>query len=316
MNCYIEIIHLDNTCEYLYDIVSFSYERERYTPYTYFTAAAIGNVDPANVASVRFLYDGRLLHHGTADVFELSHERGKPMIRLRSYSFTKQLGQNYSEAGIISNPDLSDIMSRCGVPMIEHQQDTERVNYVYINERTTAWDAICVYAMKAYGSSPYIHSDNTVRCSPPDGNRIIYYNSRNVISYGRGIQLTNMLSDVYVSGISGDTEYSAHNGFAADRHITRRKYMNYDREWVYDLNDQAKFHMNYSNRARQYYSLVYEGYLGEMLFDRGIFTCDDFQLQSRYICAVKVNGSSRGVFTELRFYTDSYCDSEYIEEQA
>ena len=35
-------------------------------------------------------------------------------------------------------------------------------------------------------------------------------------------------------------------GFAAEQNVTRKKYYATDREWVYDLNDELKYHMYFS----------------------------------------------------------------------
>lgn len=310
MECYIEIGFIDGSVESFYDIISFSFERERYTPYTYLTASLIAKTDPASAVWVKLYCDGSLLHHGTADSLEFSAERGRSVLRLRSYSFTKQLGQNYSEPGMIVQPTLYDIFKRCGVWLADYEEDTRAVNYVYINERTTGWDAICIYAMKAYGTNPYIYSTNTVRCTYAPDRRYLVYSGGDIVSVTSGVQLANVYSEVNITGLSGDVEYTVSNPFAAERNITRRKFYPYDREWVYDLNDEAKFYMNYSNRGRLYKGFVYKGFRGEQLLDRVTMTCDDLSISGLDIGGVRVSGSSKGIFTEVRCYIDSYCNPD------
>lgn len=310
MECYIEIGYIGGASEIFSDIIAFSFDRERYTPYTYLTASIIGKTDPFKAAWVKLYCDGSLLHHGTADSLEFSAEKGRRVIRLRSYSFSKQLGQNYSDTGIIPTPDLYAVLKSCGVPHVDCEEDTNTVNYVYINERTTAWDAICIYAMKAYGTSPYIYSTNTVRCTPVPNRRYLAYSSVNLVSVKSGVQLLNVFSDVYISGLSGETECNQHNEFASDRNVMRRKYYNYDREWAYDLKDEAKFYMHYSNRGRLYKSFVYKGFRGEQLLDKATVSCGDLAMGSYDIGGIKLTGSSKGVFTEIRCYLDSYCNQD------
>lgn len=296
-----------------HDLISFSFEKERYTPFTYFTASFIGKVDPAFIRAVGFYCDGKLIHYGTADLFEQVSERGRDIIRLRSYSFTKQLGQNFSVPGIISQPNLGDILSKSGIYTIECQPNTKKVNYVYINERTTSWEAICVYAMKAYRTSPFIHADNTVCCTVPSDRVSRSYSSDRIISVSRGINLGNIFSDVYVSSLNGEWDNSEGNFFADAHLIVRRKYYAYDREWVYDLGDEVKYYMNYSNRAREYKCFVYEGYRGEDLLDKASIEREDMSIDEEEISSVKVYGSSKGIFTEIKCYSDSYCNNK--EEQ-
>ncbi|MBP3270689.1 MAG: hypothetical protein J6M17_00495 [Ruminococcus sp.] len=287
-------------------VTEFRCEKERYTPYSSLTAEFVGVCDAYDIAEVSLYIGSRLVHRGTADVIESRNDGGSYRIKVRSYGYTKQLGQNFSEEGIISQPDLDDVMKRCGVPFAECQQGTDRVNYVYINDKTTAWEAICVYAMKAYRTSPFIRGDNVVCCTA-DTSVSRGYTGAHTVMTAKGQKLTGIYSDVYVAGLSGSYDYHAQSSTAQSHRITRRKYYPYDREWVYDLNDEAAFYLNYSERGTKYSAFRVQGYRGEDLLDKATISAGGLSLDEAEIDAVIITASGKGIFTEIRCYEDAYC---------
>ncbi|SDA11712.1 hypothetical protein SAMN02910447_00463 [Ruminococcus sp. YE71] len=304
----VELTYLNGDTEEFRNFVSFRYEKERYTPYTLFQAELIGETRPQSVAEVRFYIGTKYLHWGTADIFECLNERGKSVIKLTSYGMSKQLGQNYSEPGMITQPDLGAVMARCGVPGVSYQSGTQTVNYIYINDRTTAWEALHVYTEKAYNTVPYIYLNNTVRCTPPSNRGDRTYSSDRIVAAGSGVRLGNILSDVYSAGTSGNYDYHASSSYASDRHIKRRKYYAMDSEWLYDLSRQPAYYLDYSQRGRQYIGFKYEGYKGEELCDLVRISKSGFVINGKECSKIVISGSDKGLFTEIRCYTDAFCN--------
>ncbi len=302
------LTYLNGTEEEFTDFVSFHYEKERYTPYTYLEAEVIGSTRPQAVATIRFYMGSKYLHWGTADSFECVNRNGKTVIRLRSFGLTKQLGQNYSEPGIVTQPDLAAVVARCGVPGISYQAGTQTVNYIYINDRTTAWEAIRIYCGKAYSTEPFIYLNNTVRCTPPANRASRSYSSDPIVSAKTGIYLGNVLSDVYSADADGNYTYHASSSFASERHITRRKYYAMDMEWLYDLSRESAYYLDYSQRGRQYTGFVYEGYKGEDLTDIVSISRSGFIINQKDCSKITITGSSKGIFTELLCYEDEFCN--------
>ncbi len=302
-----ELTYLNGSTEEFGNFVYFRYEKERYTPYTYFEAELIGSTRPQAVATVRFYMGSRYLHWGTADIFECVNERGKNVIKVCSYGISKQLGQNYSEPGMITQPDLGAVIARCGVPDVSYQSGTNTVNYIYINEKTTAWEALHIYCEKAYNTVPYIYLNNTVRCTP-HSNTTRNYSDKRIIKTRSGVRLGNLLSDVYSEGTSGSYDHHSSSSYTAQRHIRRRKYYGMDREWLYDLDRQPKYYLDYSQRGRQYTGFVYEGFQNEELRDIVNINQSGFIMNLKEISCITVRGSKNGIFTELLCYEDEYCN--------
>ncbi len=285
---------------------SFVYKKERYTPHAFLSGIFIGECDPTAVREVRFYCGTKYLLYGAADSMVCEHRNGRAVIRLRCYGFTKLLGQNYAVPGIISQPDLGAILTDRGIRGLSYQTVTNTVNYVYINEKTTIWDAVRIYSMKAHNTHPFIYNNNTVMCTPIY-QRTVACPEGDIVSWSEGQELGNLLSDVYTQDLNGDWSFHRENSFATDHYIRRKKYYPLDREWVYDLNDELKYYMNYSDRGRQFITLIRKGYGNEDLLDIESFTLPDGE-HSHEVSSLTITGSAKGIFTELGFYFDSYCN--------
>jgi hypothetical protein len=293
----------------LTEAVSFTFVKERYTPYTYFSGVFSGSCEPNKITSVKFFCGGKLIHEGIADSVVSEVKNGAKLVRVKSYGFSMLLGQNQSEPGIISSPDLSELIKRnTSIYKVGCESNTKTVNYVYINEKTTIWDAICIYAMKAYGTFPYISGTNTVRCTR-SGSNSFSYSSAKILSTGCGVKLTNLISHGFTDDLDGNWTYSKVNSYATDRNITKYKYYSRDKEWVYNLNDEIAYKMNNADKGREYYEFCYSGYKSEDLLDRATVNSGNLNLSGAEIDRIQINGTSKGVFTTVSCYSDSYCPS-------
>lgn len=289
-------------------IVSLYFVKERYTPFTYLKGTLMQTISNVRVREVRLYYGEKLLHCGTADSAEFTVERNTPKLRLVSYGYSKQLGQDFAEPGIIETPTLDTIVGGAGITGVSCQQNTASVNYVYFDEKTTVWNAACIYTMKAYDSYPFIRGANTVRCTVPADRDTYTRPASTMVRYGRGQQLGNIFSDVYTQDLDRAWTYHRSSSFAASQNVTRKKYYPIDREWVYDLNKMLKYHMFVSDRGRQFLRVTFPDYLGEDLCDKERLTLVDYT-GSPEISGIKLTVSPKGVFTELLFYFDSFCNT-------
>lgn len=291
----------------LTEAVSFVYVKERYTPYTFFSGVFKGNCVPSEINGVRLYLGSRSMHYGTADSVICEKKNGARLISVKSYGFSMLLGQNQSEPGIISQPDLGTILGR-NLPIhgLSYESNTKTVNYVYIDPKTTIWDAVCVYAMKAYGTYPFIFGSNSVRCNRY-GNNSFDHSGKRITSVRKGQKLTNLISHGFTDDLDGNWTITRTNDFAVSKHITKQKYYEKDKEWVYDLNDELKYKLNYADRGRVYGAFRYYGYSGEELLDRVSVSAGGLTLSGAEIDRIEIKGSSGGIFTELSAYTDSYC---------
>ena len=138
------------------------FSKERYTPFSLFKGTFIEPITNKRVREVCLYCGSTLLHRGTGDSVEYFFERGTPKLKIASYGYSKQLGQDFAEPGIIPTPTLDTIIGGSGIYGISCQQNTSTVPYVYYEEKTTVWDAACIYTMKAYRKYPFIRGANTV----------------------------------------------------------------------------------------------------------------------------------------------------------
>jgi hypothetical protein len=298
----------DTQTEYT-EAASFKFVKERYTPYTYFSGVFRGNCVPEEITEVIFYCGGKKIHDGIADSIICERRDGGEFVTVKSYGFTMLLGQNQSEPGIISSPDLGTLIKR-NLPILRlgYQSDTKAVNYIYINENTTVWDSICVYALKAYGTYPYIYNTNVIRCERM-GSNLFTYDTAEIVSARRGQKLTNLISHGFTQDVDGNWTYTKTNDFAVNHNITKQKYYARDKEWYYDLNDELNFRLNNADRGRVYTEFCRIGYGKEDLLDHATLSLSGFELSDSEIDRIEINGSRKGVFTTLSCYSDSYCNN-------
>ncbi|MGN0633577.1 MAG: hypothetical protein ACI4JW_06870 [Oscillospiraceae bacterium] len=300
-------IYVNNGIVTLERAVSFRFVKERYTPYSQLSGVFIGEVEPQEIKQVTFYLNGKVVHSGMADSVICEKSGGKRLVRIKSYGFSMLLGQNQAEPGIIGSPDLKAVITKC-LPIygVSYQTQTAAVNYVYINEKSSIWDAACVYAMKAYQNMPFIYGTNGIRCTR-SGEKLFEYVGDTILSVRKGISLTGVVSHAYTQDINGDWVYSSENGFAVDRHITNQKYLARDKEWAYDMNKQLDYKIYNSEKGCVFSSFTYAGFKNEDLLDHASIVCGDFSLDDAEIDRVEVVGTKKGVYTTLSFYNDRFC---------
>lgn len=292
------------------DIISFHFEKERYTPYTFFRCAIKAECDVSETLEIRVYNGSAMIHDGSVDSVICEKKNGVYCTSVKSYGFSMLLGQNQSEPGIIGSPDLETIVTNNeSIYGVTCESDTLAVNYVYIEDKTTLWNAVSVYAMKAYGNYPYIKSPNMVCCKPSEG-KLRNYDGEKIVSVKKGVKVTNLISKGFTNDLEGNWSYSQTDTFAAERHITKYKYYARSNEWVYNLNNEILFNMNFADRGRLYYTFTYAGYNGEELMDRAELSYDGvFSLSDMEIDYIAVNITSKGVFTTISCYDDKYCNA-------
>lgn len=314
MKITLRLYNTDSGYKEYHDCITFSYEKERYTPYTKLSAVFYGEIDPENIASAAFYLDDKLKHLGTPDKIVCRRKDGARTFSILSYGYTMLLGQNQSEPGIMREATLSKIVE-LNLPIygVSSQSSTKSVNYIYIEDKTTIWDAACVYAMKAYGTHPFINGANEIRCSKE--NAVIFtYDSADIVECEKCAGSANLISDAYTTDLEDNWSFSRTNSFAKERHITKRKYYGRQSDFLYDLNDQLKLRMNYADRAREYGMFTYRGYKGEDLLDKGTFEIGSLYMMAAEIDRIKIRASDGSVLTSLYFYKDPYCANRFLKK--
>ena len=288
--------------------VSFKFTRERYTPYTQCTGVIIGDVEVSEINSIELYYQNKLLHKGMADSITKVYKNGRFIVKFLSRGFTMLLGQNEPKPGIISNSSLASIISmNTQIPNVSWEATTEIINYIYVKEKSTIWDAICAYAYKAYKNYPYISQDNVVNASIPTNATIFNYNSYKIATIGEGVSTSGILSTVFMSDADGEYTHTKDNNFAKSHNIVRKKYYPLDKQWLASPQDGLESKLKYSNRGVNLAFIKYEGHRFENLMDKAKFDYKNKAfLNNEYISRVEVLGNKYGVFTTISVYRDSY----------
>lgn len=307
MDAYLMLYTASGSTKYS-NVVSFTFERERYRCYTVFNGVFAGDCTPEDIREVRFYLNGSLLHRGSPDRLITEQRGADHLIRVRSYSFTMCLGQNELEPGILTNANMVKLVQRCQTSMayISVQSNTPDVNYVYVKEHTSLWEAMCVYTAKAYHSYPFIRNQNMVMCSLASPATYVFANEK-ITEASKGVELSGLISDAYTVDNNDDWTITRTDSFATQRHIARQRYYARDLEWAYDPVEGLKYHMGTAAGGRQYQQFTYEGFKGEQLCDLAYITAGAVRIGGKEIDFIRITGSEKGIFTTIRCYKDLYC---------
>ncbi len=292
------------------NVVSMSYDKEWYTPYSTLNITLLSETVLTDPNEVTVTINSKVIHDGPINAMESQkYSDGRFLINIYSKGYTAALGVNQPIPKINSNVNLNDVLtSNIILPKITCESNTKKVNYIYILDKDTLWDAVVTYTIKAYGSYPYIRNANTVMATPPEAGYSTFTYTHDVLTTSYGTNLSNLISQINMKDYddSYDT-YELKNTYATDRSVIRETKINSDKQWLSDPETALKKRIYYSNRATKYRAVKISGYHGEDLFDK--FTVKLQQgtfLALRRIHRIHIAANKNGVFTKLYTYYDSY----------
>lgn len=293
------------------DIISMTYDKEWYTPYSSLNITFLSETVLTDPNEVTVTIESKIIHNGP--IYTIESQRcsdQKFLITLYSRGYTAALGVNQPIPRINSNVDLSGVLtSNITLPKISCEANTKKVNYIYILDKDTLWDAIVTYTTKAYGSYPYIRNANTVMATPPEAGYYKYTYTDEIINSSYGSNLSNLISQINMKDYDDSYEtYELTNTYAIDRSIIRESKINYDRQWTADPDIALKKRICYSNRAAKYRAVKVLNYHGEDLFDKFTvrYSNGGLFVSERRIHRINITANKNGVFTKLYTYYDSY----------
>ena len=154
MNVKIQIKKNDSSSLEEIEILSFSFKKNLYTPYTMLTANFIANnSDYLSVCEIILIIDNKTIHHGLIDSFEISEKNGVKTGKIISRGFTSLLLQNQIEPGIKNNISLNSLLDNYyPLNYITHEDNSNTENYIYVQNRSSMWDGVVTLAYKLGGS--------------------------------------------------------------------------------------------------------------------------------------------------------------------
>lgn len=288
------------------DCISFSFEKERYLPYAKAEGKFLITSNPGfsvwQVIKLCLWINGVRRHCGIPDTISLVCGKEGYVLSFSSRGYSLLLSQNEPYPEINSNVTLGSLISKnLSVSEISWEQNTPQVGYIYVKEKSTVWDAVTAYSVKAVGNYPYIRGENKV-CITSDGSGETDLSSVNIIEEGSGIKSAQLLSTINMEDINGEYSYTRSDETAAQLGIVRNKYYPLDRQWLYNPDDGLKAKLNYAARGVREVSIVYIGSLGEDIMDK----IKSSILGGRRVHYLKVWGNRQGMFTLLKSYEDAY----------
>ncbi len=306
---WLRFIYQDGTSVTVRNIVNAVFSKAYYAPCTYLSAKAYilgGEVlYPTDVKRVEFYIGGRKLHYGLPDSISIKRQSGTFLVTVESRGITVTLCQSEPEPGIWSQADLDDCLSRSGCSSeITCESGTIKTNYVNIAEKSTSWEAICAYSLKAYSAYPYIRSNSLVMVSKNTAHKEV--KNPIIISTGRSFNTKNILSALYMQDLSGDYTTTASDNLAGSLGIVREKYLPLDQQWLHDEEQGLKMRLAYSRRACRTFHMTYVDYHGEDLTDN-VLISGAGQLSTQIsVSEIRIEVSPIGIMTTLYQYYDGF----------
>lgn len=288
--------------------IYFNLDKERYTPYTSFRGTFIIPEYYEEVISVDFYINDHELHYGSVDMAKMTFKKGYYRLDIASRSYTLALGLNQPKPQINSGVSLTNLMSRnVTLKNISCESDTKTINYIYVLENSTLWDAVVAYSLKAYGTYPFVYKTNQIRVTIPSITTSREYDMNSVIEKYNGSSLSNLISHIHMRDTDGNYEkYNLTDNYAVSRSIIKHKQIPMDKQWLSNTDMALKSRIDYSKRAAKYRGIKVLGYSGEELFDKFTYKHGTQTFRGSYIHRLNITGSNSTVYTTMYEYIDAY----------
>lgn len=287
------------------NILSFSFRKDAYTPYTSLTLKAKADSASFLTASeVKFYVRGKLVHHGLIDKLTAETSGGSKIMTLISRGFTSLLCQNHVEPGLKTDVSINNFMdSLYDLPNVSHEDNSTQTSYIYIKNNTSMWDGIVCLSYRHCGTYPYIRGTNCVRITPEAEPAAFAYENEELISTGELLTSRRLTSHFHMADMSGEFgQYELTDADVKGLGIVRHKFFELDRRFLSDPADALAFHDKYDKRAFKQRFCTYCGYNGEDISDTISFTGVD----SERIAAVEISGSRGDITTKVSVYYDKF----------
>lgn len=288
--------------------IYFTIDKERYTPYTTFKGSFIVKNNYEEIISINFLINGTAVHYGSIDMARMTYYAGNYRLDIASRSYTLALGLNQPVPQINSSVTLSNLLSRnVSLKNVTYETGTKNINYIYVLENSTLWDAVVAYSLKAYGKYPYIYKTNEIRINAPSSVRTRNYRKVDVVEIYSGSTLSNLISHIHMKDTEDNYEtYNLTDSYATSRDIIRHKQIPLDMQWLADTDMALQSRIDFAKRGTKYKGIKSLEYSGEELFDK--FTYTDFNNASKTgtIHKLNITGRNNNIYTTMFEYTDAY----------
>lgn len=304
MNTRIVIKNTDSTESVNENVLSFTFIKDVYTPYTYLRIKAVSSVQTfTNAGEILFYLDNILIHHGLIDNVSSSFCDGQSTVSVTSKGFTSLLTFNQTEPGLKTNISINMLMdSFYSFPYITHE-DNNQTSYIYVDKNSTMWEGIENLSYKICGTYPYIRGTNCVMMTAVQSPSVFSYSTDNVLSYGSELNTKRLYSNFHMADINGDFgNYEYEDLEVTARNIVRHRFFELDMRFLYSPQQALEYRDKLCRRGEKRSFISYCGYNGEDLYDTVSFG----DIVSKPVSRVKISGDSTGTVTEISVYSDKF----------
>jgi hypothetical protein len=305
MNAYIIVKKSDGTQLRENSILSFRFIKDAYLPYTHLSVRVRStSASFADAAELLLYVGGHNVHHGLIDSLTVTNAGGYSITSVVSRGFTSLLCQNQTEPGMKTGVSINSLMdSYYTFPYVTHENNSDASNYIFVKNNSSMWDGIVNLSYKLCGTYPYIRGTNCVRITPESSPQQFTYQSSGLITSGTELTYRRMISGFHMSDINGDYgNYDLIDPDVTAKKIVRHEFFELDRQFLSDPQQALVFRDKYTARAAERTFCSYCGYNGEDLSDTATFG----DVTGRRITALEINGSHKGIFTEVSTYRDKF----------
>lgn len=302
-NLYICLFRGEEAIQYT-KCLSFSLEREIYTPFESVTAEFLSDhTDYSGIDRIGIYTDDTCIFLGLVDALHQYHQHHRIIVRIKSRSFTSLLLQNELSPGLHSNLTMHLLMTNYySFPYITYDSP-ETIEYIFVKSGNTMWDGVVSFAYKLTGHYPYIQQ-NHICLFPPHEDSLTVFTENQVLDYGTCIDTTKLISHYHMEDLAGRLNaYQKINPMAETFQIVRHKYIPFDQSFAHDPEQALIFRNRYSCRGCVSSYLLYNGFRNEMLGQRISF--GDL-IRDETVCRINITFGVNGFRTKLSCYHDGF----------
>lgn len=256
--------------------LDFTFEKERYTPYTTLRTRflmGLSMVKPAIPKMVDFYINGIHVHRGMADrVAEVVKGKVK-YLDVYSKGFGCCLYTGQVRPDTYTNMSLDKLMTVTGVyQYLDWEQNTNSVPSLTITEMDDVWNAATKLCYRLYRTHPYCISPGTIRFTPnPDAkSHVMSWNDKQIISMENATDVSKVITSMRMrdpTGYYGNSNYIYDNNFYKKVGFWRQKLVAYDKEWSDDPKTGVEFLARSTHRRMRQCYITYKGFNGEEIGD-------------------------------------------------
>lgn len=298
-------VNKDMTTAVKADILSFSFRKDAYLPYTKLSVSFVTNgEDIDEYAEMKLFIGEKLIHHGYIETLERRKSGGKYTMFAVSNGFTAQLCRAQIEPGLKMSVSLNSLMDGFyTLPYVEHENNSDTSNYIYVRKNTAMWDAVASLSYKLCGTYPYVRGANTVRITAFPEPVSYVYSEGECTETGIGSDHRRLNTNYHMADINGEYgHYDLTDSDAAAYRLVRHIYMELDMRFLYSPQQALEYRDKLDNRGMRKRYCVYSDYRGEDISDIMTIGSD----QPARIMFIEIKGSSKGIFTKVGTYEDKF----------